>query len=94
MSEIINNEEMDEFVVFTTTTKDGKEIELAVVDEFEFEKKNYVAASLVEGDTIVGDDIYIYQLKLKAGDEFEIEKITAPGEYEKVAEAYLALESE
>ena len=29
-----------EYITFTVTTKDGAEVEMAVVDEFEFEKKH------------------------------------------------------
>ena len=34
----------EEYVTFYVTAKDGSEVEMAVVDEFDFEKKHYVAA--------------------------------------------------
>ena len=33
--------EFDEYITFTTTTKDGSEVEMAVMDEFDFEGKHY-----------------------------------------------------
>ncbi|MCQ2522389.1 MAG: DUF1292 domain-containing protein [Lachnospiraceae bacterium] len=75
-----------EFVTFMITTTEGKEVELAVVDEFVVDNKNYVAAARVEGDTICNDGVYIY--KVKDGDEFQVEKISNHVDYEKVVKAY------
>lgn len=80
-----------EYVTFTVTASDGSEIEMAVVDEFEFERKNYVVSAVVRDDTVDENDLFIYRLILKAGDDFEVEKITAPGEYERIAEAYMEM---
>lgn len=91
MSEIIDNnsEEFQEYITFTTTTKDGREIEMAVVDEFEFERKNYIVSALVENDEILDDNRFIYKMILKADGSFEAEKISNPKEYERIAKAYL-----
>ena len=83
-------DEMMEYVTFMVKSKDGNDIEMAVTDEFEFERKNYVVAAVVEGDEIIEDSLYIY--KVKPGAEFDVEKITEPGEYERVAEAYATIE--
>lgn len=83
-------ENYQEYVTFIVQDKDGNDVEMAVVDEFEFERKNYIVSAIVDGDEISGDDRFIY--KVKAGAEFDVEKITAPGEYEKVANAYLEME--
>lgn len=80
-------DEFNEYVTFMVTAADGTEVEMAVVDEFEYENKNYVAAARVEGDTIDEDGVYIY--RVKAGEEFAVEKITNQSDYEKIAEAYL-----
>lgn len=80
-------DEFNEYVTFMVAASDGTEVEMAVIDEFEFENKNYVAAARVEGDTIDEDGIYIY--RVKAGEEFEAEKITNQVDYEKIAQAYL-----
>lgn len=83
--------DMKEYITFTITTSDGKEVEMAVVDEFEFEKKNYVAAALVEGDTINEDGVYIYRVKV-SDDDFAVEKITNKVDYERVVKAYMEME--
>lgn len=84
-------DEYGEYLTFTSTTKDGKEIELAVVDEFEFEKKTYVVGALVTDDTINEDSLFIFRSVLQ-GEDFTTEKIENANEYQRIAEAYLALE--
>ena len=81
-------EEYGDYTVFTTKTKDGEEIEMAVIDEFEFEGKTYVAAARVEGDTINEDGLYVYRA-LTENDEFAAEKIESEEEYSRICEAYL-----
>ena len=44
--------EFNEYVTFSITTKDGEEVELAVVDEFDFEDKHYVVGALIKDDEI------------------------------------------
>ena len=85
-------EETKEYVTFMISDKEGNEVELAVVDEFEFEHKNYVAAAKIEGDTISLEGIYIY--RVRAGEEFAVEKITNQIDYQKIAEAYMEMENE
>lgn len=84
-------DEFGEYLTFTSTTKDGKEIELAVVDEFEFEKKTYVVGALVTDDTIDENSLFIFRSIIK-GEDFTTEKIDNPEEYQRIAEAYLAEE--
>lgn len=84
------NEEFDEYIIFTVTDKDGNEVEMAVVDEFEYDHKEYVAAAQVEGDELIEDGVYIF--KVKSTDDFEVQKIDDPDEYAKVAEAYLNMD--
>ncbi|MCQ2522871.1 MAG: DUF1292 domain-containing protein [Lachnospiraceae bacterium] len=86
-------DEFQEYVTFTVTNKDGEEIEMAVVDEFEFEKKSYVVGALIEGDTINEDGLYIYRAK-ETEDGFEAEKITNAIDYEKVVKAYMEMDGE
>ncbi len=85
-----NENEFQEYITFTVTTKDGEEVEMAVVDEFDFKNKHYVVGALIEGDTINEDGMYIYKSVIK-GDDFTVEKITSEVEYKQVAEAYLKL---
>lgn len=80
--------ESEQFVTFTTETSTGETVEMAVVQEFEFEDKFYVAAGLIDGDTIT-DGVYLY--KVKDGEEFAVEKLRNKFEYDKVSKAYLEM---
>ncbi len=80
-------EEFSDYTVFTTKTSDGREVEMAVIDEFEFEKKYYVSAALVEGDTINSEGLYIYRARIENG-EFRAEKIHSAVDYKRVCDAY------
>jgi len=86
-------DDFKEYITFNMTTKDGNEIELAVVDEFEFERKTYVVAALVEGDTINEDALFIYRSIIK-DEDFTIEKIEDAAEYERISNAYLELDKD
>lgn len=81
----------EEFVTFETTTKDGTTIEMAVLEEFEFERKNYVACGKIVNDEIDMEGVYIFRIKTTA-DDFVAEKIVDMDEYNKVTKAYLELE--
>ena len=81
----------EEHITFQTTTKDGTEVEMAVVDEFDFEHKHYVVAAVVNGDEISDDGRYIYRCIVKE-DDFVIEKITKESEYNRVAQAYMSMD--
>lgn len=83
--------EYQEYVTFNITAKDGSEVELAVVDEFDFEEKHYVVGAVVQDDTILDDERYIY-LSVEEGEDFNVEKIETEEEYARVAEAYLQME--
>lgn len=82
---------MNEYLTFSVTARDGREVEMAVVDEFDFDNKHYVVGAVIEGDQINEDGQYIYRAKIK-GDDFEVEKITREFEYNRVVEAYMNME--
>lgn len=84
-------EEFEEYVTFVVKDKDGNDIEMAVVDEFEFEGRSYVAGAVIEGDTINEDGLYIYKAKIVDG-ELLAEKIMNKIDYEKVVNAYMEME--
>lgn len=84
-------ENYNEYVTFHVTSKEGTDIEMAVVDEFEYNHKQYVVGAVVEGDTILEDGLYIYRSIIN-GDDFTVEKIEKEDEYRKVAEAYMEME--
>lgn len=84
-------EESGQYITFTTETSKGDTVEMAVVMEFEFEDKFYVAASLIENDAIQ-EGVYIY--KVKDSGEFAVEKLRNKFEYDKVSKAYLEMMEE
>ena len=84
-------EEFKEYATFITTNREGNEIEMAVMDEFEFEHKNYVVGALIEGDTVNEDGFFIFRVK-EMGDDIKVEKISNQIEYQKIAQAYMEIE--
>lgn len=84
------SEEYNEYIIFNVTDRNGKQMEMAVIDEFEYDHKEYVAAALVQEDEILEDGVYIYGVE--ATEEFRARKIEDADEYAKVAEAYLNME--
>ena len=82
--------ESGEYVTFHITTKDGRDVEMAVVDEFDIENRHYVVSSVVENDEIRTDGQYIYQCHIK-DDDFTVEPILDPKEFERVSRAYMKL---
>jgi len=83
--------EFNEYVTFHVTAKDGADVEMAVMDEFEYDHKQYVVGAVVEGDTILEDGLYIYRSIIN-GDDFTVEKIEKEDEYKRVAEAYMEMD--
>lgn len=86
-------EDFKEYATFTVKNKEGEEVELAVVDEFDFEHKHYVVGTLIEGDTINEDGLFIYKAKITE-DDFTVEKITNKLDYEKISKAYMEMDEE
>lgn len=84
------NEEFEEYTVFVIEDKDGNEVEMAVVDEFSYEDVAYVAAAKVEGDSISEDGVFIFKVE-EDSEDFLVSKLEDPEQYQKVAEAYLAM---
>lgn len=84
-------DEEKEYVVFSVTASDGREVLMAIVDEFDFENKHYIVSERVEGDTLCDDGQYIYRARM-TDDDFTAEKITNAVEYERVVNAYMNME--
>ena len=84
-------DEIKEYATFTVTSRDGNEVEMAVVDEFEFEHKNYVVGAVIKDDVIDEEGLYIYKVKL-IEDDFVVEKIHNQADYEWIAKAYMELD--
>jgi len=89
-ADIIPDDNEKEYVIFTITTSDGSEVEMAVIDEFEFEHKDYIAAGRVNGNMVDNENIYIYKLKARE-DDFNVEQIKSMVEYERIGKAYLEM---
>jgi pimeloyl-ACP methyl ester carboxylesterase len=83
--------DFNEYVTFHVTSKDGADVEMAVVDEFEYDHKQYVVGAVVEGDTILEDGLYIYR-SIITGDDFTVEKIEKESDYKKIAQAYMEMD--
>lgn len=85
--------EYQEYVTFTITAKDGSVLEMAVVDEFEFEKKHYVVGSIIKDDVIDAEGQYIFESIIN-GDDFTVQKIKKDFDYRRIAKAYMEMEEE
>ncbi len=82
----------EEYVTFHITARDGRDVEMAIVDEFQYKKKTYVVtAVVVEDDSLSGQGQYIYRYRM-TGDDFQVEEIRNHIEYEEVVRAYMEME--
>ncbi len=85
--------DFNEYITFHVTSKDGEDVEMAVVDEFDFENKHYVVGAVVEDDTINEEGLYIYRSIIE-GDDFKVEKIAREFDYKRIAKAYMEMDEE
>ena len=85
--------EYNDYVTFHVTAKDGSEVEMALMDEFDFEGKHYVVGAVIKDEVIQEDGLYIYRSIIEK-DGFRVEKITREFEYKRIAEAYMEMEEE
>ncbi len=83
--------EFEEYLTFHVTAKDGSDVEMAVMDEFDFEDDHYVVGAVIQDDTILEDGLYIYR-SVMTEDGFTVEKIKREFDYNRIAEAYMAME--
>jgi len=81
----------EEYVTFHVTASDGSDVEMAVVDEFDFEDDHYVVGAVIKDDTIDDEGRYIYKSVIK-GDTFTVEKIKREFDYKRIAEAYMSMD--
>lgn len=79
--------EYETYDTFYTTNRYGEKIELAIVDRFTLEDRNFVVSALVSGDTVKTDALFVYE-ETGSGDETEIIKIEDPLEYARISEYY------
>ena len=87
------SEEFREYVTFSVTAQDGSTVEMAVMDEFDFEDEHYVVGAVINDDTISEDGLYIYK-SIVNGDDFTVEKIKREFDYKRIAQAYMEMDEE
>ena len=83
----------EEYITFHVTASDGSDVEMAVMDEFDFENEHYVVGAVIKDDTIDNEGRYIYKSVIQ-GDSFTVEKIKREFDYKRIAEAYMNMDEE
>lgn len=81
----------EEYITFHVTASDGSDVEMAVMDEFDFENEHYVVGAVIKDDTIDDEGRYIYKSVIQ-GDSFTVEKIKREFDYKRIAEAYMSMD--
>lgn len=89
---ITNEEETVEYDTFSYELG-GRNMEWAITDEFEFEGKTYIVCQEVIGDTLSDEGLYLFE-GVSEGEEITVRNIDSEEEYNRVVDAYCALEDE
>lgn len=90
---ILDNEEFDDDAEYITLQfDDSEDIECEILGIFDFEEKEYIALLPQDGS----DDVYIYEYKEIADEEFDLIDIEDDALFERVAAEFelLSLEEE
>ncbi len=88
---VLNEEELVEYDTFTYDLN-GKVMEWAITDEFEFEAKKYIVCAEVVGDSLSEEGLYLFEKVEDDGEEITVKNIDSEEEYDRVVDAYCALE--
>ena len=91
--EIRNEEELVEYDTFTYDLN-GKTMEWAIIEEFDFEEKTYIVCQEVLGDTLSDEGLYLFESLENEGEEITVKNIETEEEYNRVVDAYCALSEE
>ena len=91
--EIRNEEELVEYDTFTYDLN-GKTMEWAIIEEFDFEEKTYIVCQEVLGDTLSDEGLYLFESLENEGDEITVKNIETEEEYNRAVDAYCALSEE
>ena len=84
----MQNEELFEYETFMFDM-DGEEVEMAIIEEFDFEEKHYVLCAEVEDDMINEEDgLYLFRIVSESDDDIAVETIESEEEYNRIVEAY------
>ena len=81
-----NNEETMEYDTFELELN-GRVIEFAITEEFEFEGKNYIICGEIVGDEIKDDELYLFE-GITEGEEITVKSIDTEEEYNRIVDAY------
>lgn len=82
----MENEQLLEFDTFNLELN-GKEIEFAITEEFDFEGKHYILCGEVSGDEINDEEVYLFRAVME-DTEITVESIETEEEYDRIVEAY------
>ena len=85
----MGNEELLEYDTFSIEM-DGKEVEFAIKDEFDFEGKHYILCGEVKGEEINDEELYLFRAQMEEND-ITVESIETEEEYNRIVEAYYEL---
>ena len=83
---VVNEEEMVEYDTFTYELN-GKVMEWAIVEEFEFEEKTYIVCQEVVGDSLSDEGLYLFE-GVSEGEEITVKNIDSEEEYNRVVDEY------
>ena len=83
---VVNEEEMVEYDTFTYELN-GKVMEWAIVEEFEFEEKTYIVCQEVVGDSLSDEGLYLFE-GVSEGEEITVRNIDSEEEYNRVVDEY------
>ena len=84
----MENEELLEYDTFVLEIN-GKNVEFAITEEFEFEEKTYILCGEVKGDEINDEEVYLFRAVME-DTEITVESIETEEEYDRIVEAYYA----
>ena len=82
----MSEEQLLEFDTFNLELN-GKEIEFAITEEFDFEGKHYILCGEINGEEINDEEVYLFRAEMEE-DEITVESIDTEEEYDRIVEAY------
>lgn len=84
----MGNEQLIEFDTFQLDLN-GKEVEFAITEEFDFEGKHYILCGEVVNDEVNDEEVYLFRAIMEE-EEITVESIDTEEEYNRIVEAYYA----
>ena len=82
----MSNEQLIEFDTFVLDMN-GKEIEFAITEEFDFEGKHYILCGEVIDEEVNDEEVYLFRAIMEEND-ITVESIDTEEEYNRIVEAY------